>query len=149
MTLTHSRAANKSEIGGLSGPPLKPISLAALRTLRAHLPATIPIIGCGGITSGADALEYGRAGAALVQMYTHFGYDGVGACRRVKDELTMALEAENTTWDEVVSRATAELSLKEDKPTRTSAGVDGQGIQQLIQEAENLRCLLDDFAEKV
>ena len=86
--------ANKSETGGLSGVPLKEYSLIALRTLRSHLPASIPLIGCGGISTGADALEYAKAGASLVQVYTGFGYDGAGACRRIKDQLVEALEKE-------------------------------------------------------
>ena len=48
-------------------------SLQALKTLRARLPSSIPLIGRGGILSGTDALEYARAGASLVQVYTSFG----------------------------------------------------------------------------
>jgi dihydroorotate dehydrogenase len=105
--------ANKVETGGLSGVPLKEYSLAALKTLRAHLPASIPLIGCGGISTGADALEYAKAGASLVQVYTSFGYDGAGACRRIKDQLVEALNKEGKTWGEVVKLAVDELSAKE------------------------------------
>ncbi|CCO31852.1 dihydroorotate oxidase [Rhizoctonia solani AG-1 IB] len=80
------------EIGGLSGPPLLPLSLKALKALRAHLPSDIPIIGCGGISSGADALEFARAGASSIQLYTAFGYTGVGTARRIKDELSDELQ---------------------------------------------------------
>ncbi|EIN03533.1 dihydroorotate dehydrogenase [Punctularia strigosozonata HHB-11173 SS5] len=139
--LTHP---NKTEAGGLSGPPLKHLSLAVLRTLRSNLPESIPIIGCGGITSGADALDYARAGASMVQIYTHFGYDGVGACRRIKDELSDILRREGTTWKEVVSRATSEASLKAD----TNEAKE-QSMQQLIEEAEDLRKLLDNLTGKL
>ena len=106
--------ANQYEVGGLSGVPLKQYSLATLRTLRGLLPATIPIFGCGGISSGADALEYARAGATAVQLYTSFGFEGVGVPRRVKDELVEALRKEGTTWAEVVKKAVAEkISTKE------------------------------------
>ncbi|KAJ7066646.1 hypothetical protein C8F01DRAFT_1052967 [Mycena amicta] len=128
-TLAHF---NKAEVGGLSGAPLKPYSLAALRTLRKNLPAEIPLIGCGGISSGADALEYARAGASLVQVYTGFGYDGVGACRRIKDELAETLEKEGTTWAEVVENARV--------PSR---------IQELIAEAEELKRMLDQLGESM
>jgi len=104
---------NKSEMGGLSGAPLKPRALQALKTLRAHVPASIPLIGCGGISTGADALDYARAGASLVQVYTGFGYDGVGTCRRIKDELEALLKAENTTWKAVVDESVRKLSLTE------------------------------------
>lgn len=101
---------NKSEMGGLSGAPLKPRALQVLKTLRAHVPASIPLIGCGGISTGADALDYARAGASLVQVYTGFGYDGVGTCRRIKDELEALLRAENTTWKAVVDESVQKLS---------------------------------------
>ena len=52
--------ASRHETGGLSGPPIKSYTLSALKTLRANLPANIPIIGCGGISTGEDALEYAR-----------------------------------------------------------------------------------------
>ncbi|KZS99887.1 uncharacterized protein LAESUDRAFT_667431 [Laetiporus sulphureus 93-53] len=133
---------NKNEAGGLSGPPLKPYSLATLHTLRTLLPASIPIIGCGGITSGADALEYARAGAAAVQVYTSFGYDGVGACRRIKDEITEELKREGKTWAEVVSAAVGELSLKEEKVQEKGT------IKQLTEEAQELMKLVDKLGEQ-
>ena len=105
--------ANKSEIGGLSGAPLKPRSLQVLKTLRTHLPSSIPLIGCGGISTGADALDYARAGASLIQVYTGFGYDGAGTCRRIKDELEGLLRAENTTWKAVVDESVQKLSWTE------------------------------------
>jgi dihydroorotate dehydrogenase len=91
---------------------LKEHALAALRTLRSHLPATVPLIGCGGISTGADALEFAKAGASFVQIYTSFGYDGVGACRRIKDELVEELEKNDTTWSKVVHDALEQHSLK-------------------------------------
>ncbi|KAF8892068.1 dihydroorotate dehydrogenase [Infundibulicybe gibba] len=136
--------SNKSEIGGLSGAPVQQYSIAALRTLRKQLPASIPLIGCGGISTGAHALEYAKAGASFVQVYTSFGYDGVGTCRRIKDQLTATLEKEGKTWNEVVKKAVDELSLKpvEEKPKPTS-------VQQLISEAEELARFLDDLDSKV
>ncbi|KAH9931904.1 uncharacterized protein B0H18DRAFT_1083415 [Fomitopsis serialis] len=107
---------NRGEVGGLSGPPLKAYTLATLRTLRALLPESVPLIGCGGITSGSDALDYARAGAAAVQVYTRFAYEGVGTCRRIKDEITEALAREGTTWAAVVQRAGGELSLRGSAP---------------------------------
>ena len=137
-----SSTANKSEMGGLSGTPLKPYSLQALKTLRAHLPSTMPLIGCGGISSGADALKYARAGASLVQVYTGFGYDGVGTCRRIKDELVSLLKAEGTTWRGVVDEAVGTLSWrKPEAPTPIEAGEATVG--KLIDEAEELKVLLD------
>ncbi|GBE86200.1 Dihydroorotate dehydrogenase (quinone), mitochondrial [Sparassis crispa] len=134
---------NRTEAGGLSGPPLKAYTLATLRTLRAHLPAAVPIIGCGGVASGADALEYARAGAAAVQLYTSFGYDGVGACRRIKDELAEALREAGTSWAEVVRAAVDAKSLRERAPPAE------EGLAELIAEAEQLKKLLDGLGERV
>ncbi|KAK6992214.1 Dihydroorotate dehydrogenase [Favolaschia claudopus] len=145
--------ANKSETGGLSGPPLKQFSLAALRTLRKNLPSHIPLIGCGGISTGADALEYAKAGASLVQVYTALGYDGPGACRRIKDQLAEELEKEGTTWAEVVKRSVSELSLKGDaqlqKVEKQLTDDANPSVNQLIAEAEELKRLLDHLGEKV
>ncbi|KAJ7180611.1 Dihydroorotate dehydrogenase-domain-containing protein [Mycena filopes] len=144
-------APNQIEIGGLSGAPLKQYSLAALRTLRKNLPARIPLIGCGGISTGADALEYAKAGASLVQVYTGFGYDGAGACRRIKDQLVDALAQEGMTWTEVVNKAVSELSLKKSTPLRRVEKVLAEdanpSLKQLIAEAEELKKLLDQFGE--
>ena len=54
--------------GGLSGPAIKPIGLAAVHKLYEQL--SIPIIGIGGIVSGEDAVEYMLAGATAVQVGT-------------------------------------------------------------------------------
>ena len=69
-------ARHAGEAGGLSGAPLKPLALAALRTLRRELGAGFPLIGVGGIVDGADAREHRDAGADLVQIYTGFIYRG-------------------------------------------------------------------------
>ena len=71
------------EAGGLSGAPLYGKSTAVLRRLRARLDDNIPIIGVGGILSGADAAGKITAGAQLVQFYTGLIYRGpdlVGEC---------------------------------------------------------------------
>lgn len=128
------------ETGGLSGPPLKPLSLAALRILRSSLPPDIVLIGCGGIASGADALDYARAGASFVQIYTSFGYAGAGACRRIKDEIAAELRREGTTWDALVNKAVAEHADK---------GAGAGGIGQLIEEAEHLKSLVDKLATQM
>ena len=64
------------EAGGLSGAPLYGKSTAVLRRLRARLADSIPIVGVGGILSGADAAGKITAGAQLVQFYTGLIYRG-------------------------------------------------------------------------
>jgi dihydroorotate dehydrogenase len=64
------------EIGGLSGKPLYAKSTAVLSRLRARVGDRIPLIGVGGILSGADAVAKVAAGATLVQFYTGMIYRG-------------------------------------------------------------------------
>ncbi len=64
------------ETGGLSGAPLLEASNRVLRQLRAELGSSYPIIGVGGVMSGADAVAKREAGADLVQIYTGFIYAG-------------------------------------------------------------------------
>lgn len=68
--------ANADETGGLSGAPVFRKSTEVLRKLSAALAGELPIIGVGGIMSGADAAEKIRAGASLVQFYSGFIYRG-------------------------------------------------------------------------
>ena len=81
---SHPRAA---EAGGLSGAPLAPLALAALRRAHARAAGRIPIVGVGGIMDARDAYERIRAGAALVQVYTGLIYGGPALPRRVLEEL--------------------------------------------------------------
>lgn len=64
------------ETGGLSGAPLRERSTHVLRILFQELKDEIPLIGVGGILSGADAAEKLDAGAALVQLYSGLVYRG-------------------------------------------------------------------------
>ena len=80
------------EVGGLSGAPLMGQAPLVLRRLRARLPESIPLVGVGGILSGADAVAKMAAGANLVQCYTGLVYRGpeliaecVDAMRRRKE----------------------------------------------------------------
>jgi dihydroorotate dehydrogenase len=65
-----------TEEGGLSGAPLTRKSTQIIKDLVALLQGEIPVIGVGGIMSGADAAEKFAAGAALVQIYTGMIYRG-------------------------------------------------------------------------
>jgi len=64
------------EAGGLSGRPLREQSTLVVRMLAQALDGALPIIGVGGILSGADAKEKIDAGATLVQIYTGLIYRG-------------------------------------------------------------------------
>jgi dihydroorotate dehydrogenase len=65
-----------TETGGLSGAPVFDASNRVIRRLRALLGPDTPIIGVGGVMSGADAAAKIAAGADLVQLYTGFIYRG-------------------------------------------------------------------------
>lgn len=66
------------ETGGLSGRPLRERATEVVRLLARALDGALPIIGVGGIHSGADAKEKIDAGASLVQIYTGLIYRGPG-----------------------------------------------------------------------
>ena len=68
--------ANADEAGGLSGAPVFETSTEVVRKLARHLDGALPIIGVGGIMSGADARAKIAAGASLVQFYTGLIYRG-------------------------------------------------------------------------
>ncbi|MFT4198620.1 MAG: quinone-dependent dihydroorotate dehydrogenase [Pseudoxanthomonas sp.] len=69
------------QAGGLSGAPLMARATHVLRRMCARLPDSIPMVGVGGICSGADAAAKMSAGASLVQLYTGLVYQGVGLVR--------------------------------------------------------------------
>jgi dihydroorotate dehydrogenase len=67
---------NAEETGGLSGAPVKQQSTIVIGQLSKQLQNSLPIIGVGGILSGADAAEKIAAGASLVQVYSGLIYKG-------------------------------------------------------------------------
>lgn len=86
-------AEHATETGGLSGRPLMGPSTTILRMLRTRLPESIPLIGVGGILSGADAATKQAAGATLVQIYTGLVYRGPGLVRECVEALRRRKEA--------------------------------------------------------
>ena len=84
---------DKAETGGLSGAPLLEPSTEMLRAFR-QADATLPLIGVGGIASGAHAYAKIRAGADAVQLYSALVYGGPGLVVRIKRELAALLRAD-------------------------------------------------------
>jgi len=66
--------ANK--FGGLSGPAIKPIAVRCVYDV--YRSVDVPVIGCGGITSWQDAIEFMLAGASAVQIGTAIAFKGLG-----------------------------------------------------------------------
>lgn len=67
---------NADETGGLSGAPVREKSTLVIQQLSQRLQGAVPIIGVGGILSGAQAVEKIAAGASLVQVYSGLIYKG-------------------------------------------------------------------------
>ena len=91
------KSKQRNETGGLSGKPLKKRSTEMIRHLYRELGTEMPIIGVGGIFSGADAYEKIRAGASAVQIYTALIYEGPGLVRKIKRDLAKLLNDDGFT----------------------------------------------------
>jgi dihydroorotate dehydrogenase len=85
------RGRHRAETGGLSGAPLFGPSTELLRRMARRLAGRVPLIGVGGIASGADAYAKIRAGASAVQLYTGLVYGGPGLIGRILGELDTLL----------------------------------------------------------
>jgi dihydroorotate dehydrogenase len=85
------KSRDRNAPGGLSGKPLFAPSTACLAAMYRFTQGRIPIIGCGGISSGADAYAKIRAGASLVQLYSALVFHGPGLVGQIKSELAALL----------------------------------------------------------
>ncbi|MEK9132209.1 MAG: dihydroorotate dehydrogenase [Patescibacteria group bacterium] len=75
-----------NKVGGISGPFLKPLAVKMIFDVRKALPST-PVIGVGGILTGADAIEMMMAGATLVGIGTGVYFRGVEVFKKCTDEM--------------------------------------------------------------
>ena len=82
--------------GGLSGPAIKPVGLAAVHKLFQKL--SIPIVGIGGIVSSNDVIEYVLAGSSAVQIGTA-NYRNPGTGENIVDQLNQ--EISDSKWESV------------------------------------------------
>lgn len=88
------RGASANEAGGLSGAPLFRRSTWMLAETYRRVGGDIPLVGVGGIASGADALAKIRAGATLVELYSALVFEGPGLVSRILRDLAAALDRE-------------------------------------------------------
>ena len=97
--------------GGLSGKPILDLSNEKLSYIYNIGKKSIPIIGVGGVSSGADAYKKIKLGASLVQLYTSFVYEGPSLVAKINEDLLslMRLDGVNSL-SEVVG--TAKLKFK-------------------------------------
>jgi dihydroorotate dehydrogenase len=84
---TNIEVLNQIGNGGLSGKPLTKRSTEVIRYLVSKTQHNIPIIAVGGIHNGFDAKEKLDAGAALVQVYTGFIYEGPALIKNILKNL--------------------------------------------------------------
>jgi len=80
------------EAGGLSGRPLLKLADRMLAETYVRVEGVFPLVGVGGIDSGAAALGKIRAGASLVQLYSGLVFRGLGLVAEIKNTLLAALD---------------------------------------------------------
>lgn len=85
------RSPDRDESGGLSGAPLFARSTEVLRAFARATGGALPLVGVGGVASGAQAYAKLRAGASAVQLYTGLVYHGPGIAVRIAAELAACL----------------------------------------------------------
>jgi dihydroorotate dehydrogenase len=86
--------AARTEPGGLSGAPLFKRSTWMLAETLRRVEGAMPLVGVGGVSSGADALAKIRAGATLVELYSALVFEGPGLVARILRDLAAALDRE-------------------------------------------------------
>jgi dihydroorotate dehydrogenase len=80
------------EQGGLSGRPLFKLATRMLAETFVRTEGAFPLIGVGGIDSGATAIAKIKAGATLLQLYTALVYRGIGVVTEIKADIAAALK---------------------------------------------------------
>jgi len=88
------KGGSAGETGGLSGPPLFTRATEVLAEMYRLTEGKVPLIGVGGISSGADAYAKIRAGASLVQLYTALIYAGPALIGEIVRDLGEQLRAD-------------------------------------------------------
>lgn len=79
-----------NKVGGLSGIPLKPIGVRCVYEIFKKV--NIPVIGCGGIFTWEDAIEYILAGATAIELGSVIGYRGLKVFNGIKLGITRYLQ---------------------------------------------------------
>ena len=87
------------ESGGMSGCPLFPLATRILAETYVRVDGVFPLIGAGGIDSGAAALAKFRAGASLIQLYSALVFRGLGLIAEIKTVLLGALKGVDSLGD--------------------------------------------------
>ncbi|MEO1720529.1 MAG: quinone-dependent dihydroorotate dehydrogenase [Pseudomonadota bacterium] len=94
------------EVGGLSGDPLFDRSTAVLAQVYAHVGRSVPLIGIGGIRTGASAIAKIKAGATAIQIYTGLVFGGHEVLSNIEDAFSRAVnEAGVNRLADLIGRA--------------------------------------------
>jgi len=105
------RSAAAREAGGLSGRPLFALATRMLAEAYVRVEGAFPLVGTGGIDSGATALAKIRAGASLVQLYSSLVFCGRALVGEIKAALAAALAAgRHASLGEIVGADAAALT---------------------------------------
>ena len=88
----------KNGFGGIGGDYIKPTALANVRKFYELLRDDIAIIWCGGVKSGAEALEHMVCGASAVQIGTQLMREGVACFDRIAQELKVLMQETVASW---------------------------------------------------
>jgi dihydroorotate dehydrogenase len=80
------------QAGGLSGRPLLPLANRMLAETYVRVEGVFPLVGAGGIDSGAAAIATLRAGASLIQLYSALVFQGLALVADIKAALVAALD---------------------------------------------------------
>jgi len=86
------RSSYAGETGGLSGQPLFAMATEVLKQTFRISEGRLPLVGVGGIASGADAYAKIKAGASLVQLYSALIYQGPGLVQNILRDVHTLLE---------------------------------------------------------
>lgn len=93
-----------NKFGGLSGTPIKPIALRCVYEISSKY--DIPIIGCGGISTWEDAIEFFLAGASAVQLGSAIGDNWINVFEEINIGIKKYMERKNySTIEEMIGIA--------------------------------------------
>ena len=93
-----------NKFGGLSGTPIKPIALRCVYEIASKY--NIPIIGCGGISTWEDAIEFFLAGASAIQLGSAIGDNWINVFDDINKGVLQYMKQKNySTIDEMVGLA--------------------------------------------
>jgi dihydroorotate dehydrogenase (NAD+) catalytic subunit len=88
-----TRPVLANKVGGLSGPAIKHIALRCV--YEVYRKVKIPVVGCGGVTTWSDAVEFMLAGASAVQIGTAIAFEGLSVFKSIVEGIDFYLEKMN------------------------------------------------------